>query len=232
MTVTAAATDMRALSPIQRFPTLAAEVADRVIMAIARGEKQPGERITEAELAAGMNISRVPAREAMQRLEQQGILVAAEMRGMRVGDFSLSRIAELSEARLAIEIILFRHLLPRCRDNPALVGQLDAIVDRMAEASKSGDHLAINMIDIEFHRTAARLSQNRSAERLWNALALQLIIVFCMESMLRLDFPAAIHQHRELCDMLRHGSLDDIEDVLTDHIIGPRSLLNAGEAPA
>jgi len=230
MTLAAPALDLRALSPIQRSPTLADEVANRIIMAIARGEKQPGERITEAEIAAGMNISRVPAREAMQRLEQQGILVAAEMRGMRVGDFSRPRIAELSEARLAIETILFRHLLTRCRQDPALIGRLDAIVDRMAEASVSGDHLAINLIDLEFHRTAARLSQNQSAERLWNALSSQLIIVFCMESMLRLDFPAAVRQHRELCELLRHGSPDDVQSVLASHIIGPRSLLNVDEA--
>jgi len=223
---------VRALSPIPRARTLADEVASRIIMAIARGEKQPGERLTEAEIAAGMNISRVPAREAMQRLEQQGILVAVELRGMRVADFSLPRIAELYEARLAIETILFRHLLPRCRCNPALIDELGAIVDRMAEVAESGDHIAINMIDLDFHRTAARLSQNRAAERLWNALSSQLIIVFCMESVRLLDFPAAIETHRELCEMLRHGSAGDIESVLASHIIGPRSLLNHSDTEA
>ena len=217
---------MDSIGPIPRARTLAEEVTSRIIMAIARGEKQPGARITEAEIAAGMGISRVPAREAMQRLAQQGILVPAEMRGMRVADFSLPRIGELYEARLAIEIILIRHLMRHRRESPELIGELDAIVDRMAEIARSGDHIAINMIDLEFHRTAARLSQNQAAERLWNALASQLIIVFCMESVLRLDFPAAVQQHRELCDMLRHGAPDDIERVLTSHIIGPRSLLN------
>ncbi len=229
MPITAVARDTPALSPIRRYRPLADEVADRIIMAIARGEKQPGERITEAEISTGMGISRVPAREAMQRLEQHGILIAAEMRGMRVADFSLPRIAELYEARLAIEIILFRHLLPRCRRNPALIDRLDAIVDRMCDVSTSGDHLAINMIDLEFHRTAARLSENVAAERLWNGLSSQLIIVFCMESVRRLDFPAAIRQHRELCGMLRFGSEEDIEGVLASHIIGPRSLLTLGE---
>ena len=55
---------------------------------------------------------------------------------------------------------------------------------------------------------------------------LALIIVFCMESVLRPDSPAALQQHLELYDMLRHGSPDDIERALTSHIIGPCSLLN------
>ncbi len=56
---------------------------ERLILAIARGDKAAGERITEAELASALNVSRVPAREAMQKLLLRGILVGGSQRGLR-----------------------------------------------------------------------------------------------------------------------------------------------------
>ncbi len=51
-----------------------------------------------------------------------------------------------------------------------------------------------------------------------------------METLRNPDFSGAIAQHRELCEMLRHGSAEDVEGVLANHIIGARSLLNHPEA--
>ena len=67
--------------------TAADEVEERLIIAIARGDKASGERVTEAEIASALEVSRVPAREAMQKLQLRGILVAGEKRGLRVSDY-------------------------------------------------------------------------------------------------------------------------------------------------
>ena len=74
---------MSALSPIRRARTTAEEVEERLIIAIATGDKAAGERITESEIAAALQVSRVPAREAMQKLQLRGILVGGEQRGVR-----------------------------------------------------------------------------------------------------------------------------------------------------
>jgi GntR family transcriptional regulator, rspAB operon transcriptional repressor len=66
-----------ALSPIRRPRTTADEVEERLIIAIARGDKVSGERITEAEIASALRVSRGPAREAMQKLQVRGILLRA-----------------------------------------------------------------------------------------------------------------------------------------------------------
>jgi DNA-binding GntR family transcriptional regulator len=214
------------LSPIQRSGTIADEVADRIIMAIVRGEKQPGERITEAEIAEAMNVSRVPAREAMQKLRLRGILVLEDVRGMRVADFSEERIAELYEIRLAIEKIIFRHALPRCRSHPELVDRLEAIVDRMHAASQAHDVVAIGLLDVEFHQTVAEISGNELAARFWDGLSPHLVIIFCREWSRAPNPPGEVKIHRDLCELLRTGSIEDIDAMLTNHIINPQSLLN------
>ena len=216
----------RGFRPIERARTIPDEVADRIIMAIVYGEKRPGDRITEAEIATGMNVSRVPAREAMQKLALQGILEASELRGMRVADFSEERINELYEVRLAIEKVIFRHAMRRARENPAVLAPLEALVEEMTQIAETGDHIAVGQLDVEFHRTVARISQNKMAERIWEGLSQHLLIVFCREWIRADDPPKEVKLHRELFELLQSGREDEIDPILTTHIIGPHSLLN------
>ena len=128
-----------ALSPIRRPRTTADEVEERLIIAIARGDKASGERITEAEIASALQVSRVPAREAMQKLQVRGILVGGgDKRGLRVSDYSRRRIAELFELRFAIEKIIFQHVMRESHDKTELLEELEQILGRMAELSIPG----------------------------------------------------------------------------------------------
>lgn len=210
-----------ALSPIRRNKTTADEVEERLIMAIARGDKAAGDRITEAELASALQVSRVPAREAMQKLQLRGILVVGERRGLRVSDYSQRRIAELFELRFAIEKIIFQHVMREGRDNSALLAELEQIVRGMADLSDSGDPLALSSIDLDFHRTVARHSGNELAAQIWEGLAQHLIIVFCRDWSSAADRTGEVRLHQQMIDYLKFGSVDDIDTVLADHFSEP-----------
>jgi DNA-binding GntR family transcriptional regulator len=212
-----------ALSPIRRNKTTADEVEERLIMAIARGDKAAGDRITEAEIATALQVSRVPAREAMQKLQLRGILVESERRGLRVSDYSQRRISELFELRFAIEKIIFQHVMRPGRDNSALINELEEIVKGMAELSDSGDPLALSSIDLDFHRTVARHSGNELAAQIWEGLAQHLIIVFCRDWSSAADRPGEVRLHRTMIDYLKHGSVDDIDMVLANHFSEPET---------
>jgi GntR family transcriptional regulator, rspAB operon transcriptional repressor len=212
-----------ALSPIRRGRTTADEVEERLIMAIARGDKAAGDRITEAEIATALQVSRVPAREAMQKLQLRGILVESERRGLKVSEYSQRRIAELFELRFAIEKIIFQHVMQPGHDNTALVAELEEIVKGMAELSDSGDPLALSSIDLDFHRTVARHSGNELAAQIWEGLAQHLIIVFCRDWSSAADRPGEVRLHRQMIDYLKNGSADDVDTVLTNHFSAPET---------
>lgn len=216
---------LRCFRPIERARAIPDEIAERIIMSIVYGEKRPGDRITEAEIAAGMNVSRVPGREAMQKLQLQGILEPSELRGMRVADFSDERINELYEVRLAIEKVTFRHAMRRARENPALLEPLAALLEEMTDVAGGGDHIAVGQLDVEFHRMVARIAQNKMAERIWEGLSPHLLIVFCREWIRAESPPEEVKLHRELLELLRSGVEEEIDPMLTAHIIGPHSLL-------
>lgn len=206
-----------ALSPIRRARTTAEEVEERLIIAIARGDKASGERITEAEIAAALQVSRVPAREAMQKLQLRGILVGGEQRGMRVSDYSKERIAELFELRFAVEKIIFQHVMRKGRDNSALFVRLEQIVDRMAELSDSGDPLALSAADLDFHRAVARHSGHELGSQIWEGLAQHLIIVFCRDWSDSTDRPSEVRLHQQMIEYLKSGSVDEIDSILAGH---------------
>lgn len=216
-------------APIQRGRTTADEVEERLILAIARGDKDTGERITESEVAAALNVSRVPAREAMQKLELRGILVSSpEHRGLRVADYSPQRIAELFELRLAIETIIFRHVMRPGNNRAPLVRDLNKILKTMGVLSGSGDPVALSSIDLDFHRTVARHSGNELAAQIWDGLAQHMIIVFCRDWAAAADRTGEVQLHARLIDFLRDGNPADIETVLVNHFATPQSRQGAG----
>ena len=209
------------LSPIERSRTTAEEVEDRLIMAIARGDIGSGERITEAEIAAAMNVSRVPAREAMQKLQLRGILVGGAQRGLRVADYSEQRIAELFELRLAIETIIFQHVMADGRDRQPVLDEAEAIVARMRKLSGSGDPVELSSIDLEFHRAVALHSGNLLAAQIWEGLAKHMLIVFCRDWATASDRTGEVRLHETLVEFLRKGALKDIPRALTSHFSDP-----------
>lgn len=209
------------LSPIRRAKTTADEVEDRLILAIARGDKAAGDRITEAELASALSVSRVPAREAMQKLQLRGILVGGGPRGLRVADYSASRIAELFELRLAIEKIIYQHAFKAGRDRTALIAELERMVDQMARLSGSGDPVALGSVDLDFHRAVARFSGNQLAAQIWEGLAQHMLIVFCRDWSSASDLTGEVQLHRQLIEFLKAGSIDQIDEVLAKHYTEP-----------
>lgn len=212
----------RDIAPIARGRTTTDEVVDRLILAIARGRKAPGERITEAEVAAAFHVSRVPAREAMQKLQLRGVLVGGpDQRGLRVVDYGEKRLADLYELRLAMETIFFRHVLASDGDRASLVRDLKATLKAMAALSGSGDPVALASVDLEFHRAVARHSGNDMAVEIWEGLAQHLLIVFCRDWADAADQTGEVRLHARLIDFIEDGDPADIEAVLRNHFSPP-----------
>ena len=210
-----------ALSPIRKPRTTADEVEHRLIIAIARGDKASGERVTEAEIASALEVSRVPAREAMQKLQLRGILVADGKRGLRVSDYGRRRIAELFELRFAIEKIIFQRVMRHDHDRTELLAELEEILTHMASLSDSGDPIALSSVDLDFHRTVAKHSGAELAAQVWEGLAQHLIIVFCRDWSSASDRLGEVRLHRNMIEFLRSGAIADIDSVLADHFSEP-----------
>lgn len=145
------------------------DVEAYVLELIRSGEAPPGDRISEAEIARRLGISRTPVREAMARLLRDGILAHAPRRGVFVPQHSAAQIEEVASLRAVLEGFAARRASRRI--TPAELEQLGAVVEAGAEAARHGDWLTMEEKNAEFHDLLVRSAQHALLLRSWRLLS-------------------------------------------------------------
>ena len=145
--------------------TFASQVFDMAVDAIVRGEFPPGSSISEAEIATRFGVSRAPAREALLRLSEKGLVTRTPHIGARVIEFSRDDLVELFEMREALEGMACRLAAERISD--AELSHLEAALEtHSAEPDlASGKSYFQRGGDEDFHFGIARASGNVRLER-------------------------------------------------------------------
>jgi DNA-binding GntR family transcriptional regulator len=200
-------------------PGLAERAAEAIVLGVASGALQPGQRLLEVELARLLQMSRVPLREALKILEAQGIVESAPHRGTRLATFDETRIDEICEARLALEKIAMRGAMEAYRRDPGLLLRLDKILIAMERAAAHMEWIEISKADLDFHREICRASGNAIVQKLWDALARHVLIVFGKEIRSERDAKAIVGQHKRLRDLLAAGKAEALDEELDQHIL-------------
>src|SRR5580704_4137435 len=96
--------------------TLAEKAFDTLHQAIITGRLRPGTRLPIEELAEVLEMSPMPIREAVRRLDAAGLVENIPHRGARVTELSVTDLAEVVEARLALEVLAIRRAAERITD--------------------------------------------------------------------------------------------------------------------
>lgn len=124
---------------------------------IVSGKIKAGTRVTENQIAASLNVSRTPVREALQKLVQEYFLIAIPKAGYLVEDLSDDQIQDLFTTRMEIEQIAARKAVQYITAEE--LKQLDDNLEQTKAAIKSGNDATLTELDVEFHTiiyTAAR----------------------------------------------------------------------------
>jgi len=158
----------------------------------------PGQRISEAELASQLKVSRISIREALKILDAQGIVVSRPHYGVRVAEFDDRRIVQLYEIRCALEKIAVRDACTRRSELPALLRRLDSIIEKMERNLERDDLIGVSKADLEFHHAICLASANELVITLWDALSRHMLIVFEQELLGDAERPHIVDHHRAL----------------------------------
>ena len=146
--------DLRLLRPDAR-PLHGASAYEALCAEIRSGALPPGARLLESEIAARLNVSRTPVREAIRRLEAEGLVDHEPRSGAVVRRLDYAEIMELYEMRTVLEGTAAR--LAARAASPAELDELQAINDEMAEVR--GPDLA--RLNRQFHLLLCRSARNR-----------------------------------------------------------------------
>lgn len=202
--------------------SLASQVADRLVEAVAQGRIEPGQRLYETELATELGVSRIPIREALRLLEGQGLLVARHHRGIRVIALDEAWAQQLYELRIAIERVALRHAAQAYAREPDRLKALDRIIAQMHDAAAAGDRDAVNLADLAFHETVCAESGSPLLVTLWQAIRRHLRILFAREADRDSALAAVPAQHQQLRALLAAGDEAALDRAIEAHIMGAR----------
>src|SRR3569832_989530 len=117
------------LAPKGPPTTLRAHVVKILSAGILSGKYKPCDRLNESQIARELNISRIPVREALSQLQEQGLVQNRERRGMFVTDIGQEEVLQISSLRIILETEALK--LAQKHMTPEIAAQLDALVDQM-----------------------------------------------------------------------------------------------------
>lgn len=129
--------------------SLGQEVTRHLRRMIIDGEFRPDERLVEEKIAGRLGISRTPLREAMHRLEQEGLLRKRKQGGYVIAPLSREEVEEVVEVRSALEELVTR--LATRRATPETLAPLEDNARRFAEALEAGDEERLVELNTQFH---------------------------------------------------------------------------------
>lgn len=138
-------------------------VSDALREAILDGALPPSTWLREDEIAATLEVSRTPVREALRRLADEGLAHKTAHHGTVVSPMSLEDILALYVVRENLEGLAAR--LAATRGEPGLVPALREVQQRMEELIDSGDAVALSRHNITFHRLIREAAGNLYLER-------------------------------------------------------------------
>ena len=173
--------------------TLAEQAYARLLDAIVSGTLEPGRRLRDHELAAELGVSRTPVREALRRLEDEGLIESGRNASTRVAPVRPERLAEAFPVVASLQALATRLGVPALtRSDLQALEQHDA---ERTRALKAGDVTAAIAADDRFHAVLIEAAGNGEIERLLARLMphVRRLDLLHFEALTRLEDPGADH---------------------------------------
>ena len=213
------------LSQINNKP-LREQVLDALREAIVQGDLKPGQVLIEADLAAQLGVSRAPIREALQKLNSEGLLETVPYHGTTVRRLSRQDIEELYSLRSALEVFAVRRII--AHDNPDDIARLRAHYGRMLAAADRGSLKELNELDRAFHDILIDLSRHNLLAVVWSMVGLRIRQVMALLNMRNEDIKQIAYNHLPIIDALDDRDEDRAVALVRRHIASTGDLIAEG----
>jgi DNA-binding GntR family transcriptional regulator len=207
---------MGQMSQIGDRRTSVDEIFDNLFEKISSLRLRPGDKISEAEIAAEFGVSRQPVRDAFSRLQNLDLILIRPQRATEVKRFSLREIEKSRFVRASVEAEVLRRAARHCADGDVAVLQANLTLQEQAIAARDPD--AFSRFDYEFHRTLCQIGKVDFA---FEVIAAEKAKVdrLCMLSLAKEDrMPQLLDDHRAIALAVSTGNETDAVDVGMVHL--------------
>lgn len=202
-------------------------IASEIRNAVLSGEMRPGMRVRQELLAAHFGASRIPVREALKQLENEGLVVLAPNRGAWIADVNSKESIEIYKIREAVEPLAIGESVQHLTDED--IDTLDRIVRQLERVTTLEEYI---QLDREFHlRTYSRAKMPQllaMVERFWNSTQ-HFRRQFVSEAYAKDGLPFSDPQHLLLMDAIRARDIEASQVLVRLHIRRTRVLIQSTE---
>lgn len=140
--------------------------------AILTGQLKPGERLMEVHLADRLGVSRTPIREAIRKLELEGLVIMIPRRGAEVAQITEKSLNDVLEVRRALDVLSVELACERITEEEIAV--LKKACDDFERATKGKDASVIARADVALHDIIVQAAGNQRLQQLVNNLSEQM----------------------------------------------------------
>ena len=184
--------------------------------AILRGELKPGERLMEIQLANKLGVSRTPIREAIRKLELEGLVLMIPRKGAEVAQITEKNMQDVLEVRKALEELSVQLACERI--TPEQVEEMKMAAEDFRKVLKSGDVTKIAEADVKFHDIIFAATNNQRLITLLNNLREQMYR-FRVEYLKQKEcYPQLLEEHDKLIALISGGEVEEACELMGRHI--------------
>ena len=184
--------------------------------AILRGELKPGERLMEIQLANKLGVSRTPIREAIRKLELEGLVLMIPRKGAEVADITEKSLMDVLEVRKALEELAVK----LCCDKitPAEIEDLHRAAAEFERILESNDVTEIAEADVRFHDIIYLATGNQKLIQLLNNLREQMYRYRVEYLKQKEAHPRLVMEHEELIRRIEKKDKTAAAGIVCRHI--------------
>lgn len=184
--------------------------------AILRGELKPGERLMEIQLANKLGVSRTPIREAIRKLELEGLVLMIPRKGAEVAEITEKNLRDVLEVRCALEELAVQLACDRIdkqgiRDLQQAAKNFESVLD-------SADITKIAEADVAFHDIIYMATDNKRLIQLLNNLREQMYR-YRIEYLKKKEYyPRLLAEHQDIIQAIANGERERATKITSQHI--------------
>lgn len=209
--------DLGSLSAIPERKPLGHYVFENLKQAIVRGDFSPGNRLVESRIAEAMGISRTPVREAIHKLEREGLIKKLPQGGFYVLNLSREEIEETFGIRSVLESYAAR--LAAIKHQKEELEPLEEKIEAFQDFLNRGEMEALLKINTEFHGLLYAMSRSPKLVKMINDLQDQIYrfrrIILKIETMAK----TSNDDHRQMLSAMKMRDADRVETLVRQHIL-------------
>jgi DNA-binding GntR family transcriptional regulator len=186
---------------------------------LAPGALAAGAHLREMDIAAELQVSRGPVREAFAQLEREGLVELRRHRGAFVSELTRQDVEEVHTLRQAIEELAAGRAAERMQDTH--LERLDRILEAMRETSGNVTAQDAVRLDLAFHDVIYDAADHQRLHRVWDSLRNQVSLFLYTRNLNFPDFPTVGHlEHDEFRRALASGDPAIARAAATAHMAG------------